>query len=59
MHGAAELGSFINFFGGGKVCLIRRYTGDGALSLVEQEKCNTLTIVGDAMAVPLIEALDK
>jgi acyl-CoA synthetase (AMP-forming)/AMP-acid ligase II len=59
MHGAAELGSFINLLGGGKVCLIRRYTGDGALSLIEQEKCNTITIVGDAMAVPLIEALDK
>jgi acyl-CoA synthetase (AMP-forming)/AMP-acid ligase II len=59
MHGAAELGSFINFFGGGKVCLIRKYSGDGALSIVEQEKCNTLTIVGDAMAMPLIEALDK
>jgi acyl-CoA synthetase (AMP-forming)/AMP-acid ligase II len=58
MHGAAELGSFITFFGGGKVCLIRKYTGDGALKLVEQEKINTLTIVGDAMAVPLIEALD-
>ena len=59
MHGAAELGSFINLLGGGKVVLIRRYTGDGALSLVEQEKCNTLTIVGDAMAMPLIEALDQ
>jgi acyl-CoA synthetase (AMP-forming)/AMP-acid ligase II len=59
MHGAAELGSFINLLGGGKVVLIRKYTGEGALSLVEQEKCNTLTIVGDAMAVPLIEALDK
>jgi 3-oxocholest-4-en-26-oate---CoA ligase len=59
MHGAAELGSFINLLGGGKVVLIRRYTGDGALSLIEQEKCNTLTIVGDAMAVPLLEALDK
>ena len=59
MHGAAELGSFINLLGGGKVCLIRKYTGDGALSLVEQERCNTLTIVGDAMAVPLIEALES
>jgi acyl-CoA synthetase (AMP-forming)/AMP-acid ligase II len=57
MHGAAELGSFINLLGGGKVCLIRRYTGDGALRLVEQERVNTLTIVGDAMAVPLLEAL--
>jgi acyl-CoA synthetase (AMP-forming)/AMP-acid ligase II len=59
MHGAAELGSFINLLGGGKVVLIRKYTGDGALSLVQQEKCNTMTIVGDAMAMPLIEALDK
>ena len=57
MHGAAELGSFINFMGGGKVCLIRRYTGHGALSLIEQERCNSMTIVGDAMALPLVDAL--
>ena len=58
MHGAAELGSFINLLGGGKVCLIRRFTGDGALKIIEAEGCNTITIVGDAMAMPLIEALD-
>lgn len=59
MHGAAELGTFINWLGGGKVVLIRRFTGDGALRLVEQERVNTLTIVGDAMAVPLLEALES
>ncbi|GAC1610229.1 MAG: acyl-CoA synthetase [Mycobacteriales bacterium] len=59
MHGAAELGSFINLLGGGKVCLIRKYTGHGALSLIAQERCNTMTIVGDAMAIPLIAALDE
>ena len=59
MHGAAELGSFINFMGGGKVCLIRRYTGPGALRLIEQEKINSITIVGDAMALPLVEALEN
>jgi 3-oxocholest-4-en-26-oate---CoA ligase len=59
MHGAAELGSFINLLGGGKVVLIRKYTGDGALRLIEQEKVNTVTIVGDAMAVPLVEALER
>ncbi|MDT7539531.1 MAG: 3-oxocholest-4-en-26-oate---CoA ligase, partial [Actinomycetota bacterium] len=37
----------------------RRYTGDGALSLIEQERCNTITIVGDAMAIPLIQALEE
>jgi 3-oxocholest-4-en-26-oate---CoA ligase len=58
MHGAAELGSFINLLGGGKVVLIRKYTGDGVLRLIEQEKVNTVTIVGDAMAVPLVEALE-
>ena len=59
MHGAAELGSFINFMGGGKVCLIRRYTGPGALKLIEQERINSITIVGDAMALPLVEALEN
>jgi acyl-CoA synthetase (AMP-forming)/AMP-acid ligase II len=57
MHGAAELGSFINLLGGGKVVLIRRYTGHGALALIEQERCNSMTIVGDAMALPLVDAL--
>ena len=59
MHGAAELGSFINFLGGGKVVLIRRYTGHGALSLIEQEQVNTITIVGDAMALPIVQALEE
>jgi 3-oxocholest-4-en-26-oate---CoA ligase len=58
MHGAAELGTFINLLGGGKVVLIRKYTGEGVLRLVEQEKVLTITIVGDAMAVPLVEALE-
>lgn len=57
MHGAAELGTFINLLSGGKVVLIRRYTGPDALSLVEREKANVITIVGDAMAVPLVEAM--
>ncbi|HWH29033.1 MAG TPA: acyl-CoA synthetase [Mycobacteriales bacterium] len=57
MHGAAELGTFINLLGGGKVVLIRKYTGDGVLELIDQEKANTVTIVGDAMAVPIVEAL--
>ena len=59
MHGAAELGSFINLLGGGKVCLIRKYTGDGALRIIQEQGCNTMTIVGDAMAMPIIEALDN
>ncbi len=59
MHGAAFLGSFIGFFQGARVVLIRKYTGHGALELIEREKINTLSIVGDAMALPLIDALDE
>jgi acyl-CoA synthetase (AMP-forming)/AMP-acid ligase II len=58
MHGTAVLATFITFFNGGKVCLTRRYSGDGAVRLIREQGCQTMMIVGDAMAVPLIEALD-
>jgi 3-oxocholest-4-en-26-oate---CoA ligase len=59
MHGAAQLGTFIGFWQGYRVVLIRKYTGHGALSLIESEGINTISIVGDAMAIPLIEALEE
>ena len=59
IHGAAQLGTFITFWAGSKCCLIRKYSGHGALQLIEDEKINTISIVGDAMALPLIEALDE
>ncbi|MGB8649800.1 MAG: acyl-CoA synthetase, partial [Mycobacteriales bacterium] len=59
MHGAAELSSFINFWAGGKICLIRKYSGHGALEIIESQKCNMIMVVGDAMATPIIEALEE
>lgn len=59
MHGAAFLGTFIGFFGGYKVVLIRKYSGHGAMELVEREGINTISLVGDAMALPLIEAMSE
>ena len=59
IHGAAQLGTFITFWGGRRLVLIRKYSGHGALQLIEDEKINTLSIVGDAMAIPLIEALEE
>ena len=59
MHGAAFLGTFIGFFQGSKVVLIRKYTGHGVCELIEREKLNTISIVGDAMALPIIEALEE
>jgi 3-oxocholest-4-en-26-oate---CoA ligase len=58
MHGAAQLGSFINFFMGGKVVLIPHFEAEEVWRLVERERVNTLSLVGDAMARPLVEALD-
>ncbi|HKA49640.1 MAG TPA: acyl-CoA synthetase [Candidatus Dormibacteraeota bacterium] len=57
MHGAAQLGSFINFFMGGTVVLIPHFDPVEVWRLVESERVNTISLVGDAMARPLAEAL--
>jgi acyl-CoA synthetase (AMP-forming)/AMP-acid ligase II len=58
MHGTSVLATFITFLNGGRVCLTRKYTGEGALRVIQEQGCQTMMIVGDAMAMPLIEALD-
>jgi non-ribosomal peptide synthetase component E (peptide arylation enzyme) len=59
MHGAAFLGTFIGFFGGNTVVTMRKFSGRRAMELLEREKCLTISLVGDAMALPLIEAMDE
>jgi acyl-CoA synthetase (AMP-forming)/AMP-acid ligase II len=59
MHGAAQLASFICFHWGGKVVLQHKFEPKAALRLIEREKVNTVSLVGDAMARPLAEALDE
>ena len=58
MHGAAQLGSFISFFMGGTVVLTPQFEPGEVWRLVERERVNTLSLVGDAMARPLAEALE-
>lgn len=59
IHGAAQWATIIGFFGGGKVVLQpgRSFDAKRVAELIEREKVNTLTFVGDAMARPLVEAL--
>ncbi len=57
MHGAAQLASFIAFWSGYKVVLVPRYRGPEVWKLVEREKVVSISLVGDAMARPLAEAL--
>jgi fatty-acyl-CoA synthase len=59
MHGAAQWVSFITLLGGGQVVLYtgRRFDAHEVWGLVERERCTSITVVGDAMARPLAEAL--
>ncbi len=61
IHGAAQWAALIGFFGGGKVVLLpgRSFHAPTAAKLIAAEGVQTITLVGDAMARPLIEAIDK
>ncbi len=60
IHGAAQWASLIGFFGGGKVVVQGGKSFDPKVvaRLIRDEKVNTLTLVGDAMARPLGEAVE-
>jgi acyl-CoA synthetase (AMP-forming)/AMP-acid ligase II len=61
MHAAAQWAAMIYLFSGGKIVLTpgTGFDADRIWKLVEQEKVQVMAIVGDAMARPLAEALDK
>jgi acyl-CoA synthetase (AMP-forming)/AMP-acid ligase II len=59
MHAAAQWLAFHELFAGGTLVLTPRGVFDPAAiwDLIEREHVNLLVIVGDAMALPLVEAL--
>jgi 3-oxocholest-4-en-26-oate---CoA ligase len=59
MHGACWWYAIIQMLGGNCVVLNPQRSLDGAevWGIVEKEKVNSLSIVGDAMAIPLLDAL--
>jgi acyl-CoA synthetase (AMP-forming)/AMP-acid ligase II len=62
MHGAAQWVSFGAMNTSGTVVLQgrpERLDPEDVWGLVEREKCNSLTIVGDAFARPLLEELER
>ncbi len=61
MHGACWWYTCIQMLGGNCVVLSphRSLVGEQVWDIAEQEKVNSMTIVGDAMAAPLLEALDN
>ncbi|HEV7525951.1 MAG TPA: acyl-CoA synthetase [Acidimicrobiia bacterium] len=59
MHGNAQWSVFVALFGGNAVTLnaSRRFDADEIWDLVEREGVGVISLVGDAMARPLVDAL--
>jgi acyl-CoA synthetase (AMP-forming)/AMP-acid ligase II len=58
MHGAAQLGTWIGFLMASKVVLVRKFDAIDVIETAKREGANSLSIVGDAMARPIAEALE-
>lgn len=60
MHGAAMWATLISLFSGHPVYVNERRSFDAAhmLDLIERHRINVMAVVGDAMALPIIEALE-
>ncbi|MBK1788703.1 acyl-CoA synthetase [Prauserella cavernicola] len=56
IHGAAQWAAFGALFSGGIVVFVPQFDAHEIWRTIEREKVQVLTIVGDAMARPLIEA---
>ncbi|MGP3925822.1 acyl-CoA synthetase [Streptomyces sp. 8N616] len=57
MHGTSTLTAFIGFHFGQKVVLHRKYVPEEVLRTVERERVSSISLVGDAMLRPLVDAL--
>jgi acyl-CoA synthetase (AMP-forming)/AMP-acid ligase II len=59
IHGAAQWASLQSLFTGGTAVLAPRFDADEVWRTIERHGVHVLTIVGDAMARPLIEAYHR
>jgi len=61
MHGASWWFACIQLLAGNKLVLNhhRSLIGEEVWAIIEKEKCNAIQIVGDAMAIPLIDSFEK
>lgn len=57
MHGTSTLTAFIGFHFGQRVVLHRKFVPEEVLRTIEREKVSSVSLVGDAMLRPLIDAL--
>lgn len=57
MHGTSTLTTFVAFDYGQRVVIHRKYVPEEVLRTIEKEKVSSVSLVGDAMLRPLIDAL--
>ncbi|MEU8678855.1 acyl-CoA synthetase [Streptomyces sp. NPDC048560] len=57
MHGTSTLTAFIGFNFGQRVVIHRKFAPEEVLRTIEKEKVTSVSLVGDAMLRPLIDAL--
>jgi len=60
IHGSSQLACWIALFNGGFTALVpgRSFDAEALWQLVDETEGHTLNIVGDAMALPLVDALE-
>lgn len=57
VHGAGQMATFITFWMGGTVVLVRTFDPRDVLTTIARERVMTVNIVGDAMAIPLADEI--
>ncbi|MFF5449380.1 acyl-CoA synthetase [Streptomyces sp. NPDC012888] len=57
MHGTSTLTSFVAFNYGQRIVIHRKYVPEEVLRTIEKEKVSSISLVGDAMLRPLVDAL--
>ncbi|MFF7891959.1 acyl-CoA synthetase [Streptomyces sp. NPDC007907] len=57
MHGTSTLTAFIGFNFGQRVVIHRKFVPEEVLRTVEKERVSSISLVGDAMLRPLVDAL--
>lgn len=57
MHGTSTLTAFIGFNFGQRVVIHRKFVPEEVLRTIEKEKVTSVSLVGDAMLRPLVDAL--
>lgn len=59
MHGAAQMATFIAWWMGATVVYVRKFEAAEVWRTIEREKVNSLTVTGDAMAIPMADELTR